>query len=166
MIEPTPLGWERGSVGSKRCKRVDEDQLEAGFYAKCRTGHCWHDRTVSRQSSADALVKLFDDHFPFVGLTLGEPRRDHRVLDGFQMTTLSMRTLLSWTWMTSPLWDEKRARHSRPAPMAHTSSLRLVYRELTVRVIIFTAGSMHEQYHCAALAKKQEYSTTLLPRGS
>ena len=35
------------------------------------------------------------------------------------------------------------------SPMAHTSSLRLVYRELTVRVIIFTAGSMHEQFHCA-----------------
>ena len=35
------------------------------------------------------------------------------------------------------------------SPMTHTSSLRLVYRELTVRVIIFTAGSMHEQFHCA-----------------
>ena len=33
--------------------------------------------------------------------------------------------------------------------VAHTSSLRLVYRELTARVIIFTAGSMHEQFHCA-----------------
>ena len=33
--------------------------------------------------------------------------------------------------------------------MAHTSSLRLVHRELTERVIIFTAGSMHEQFHCA-----------------
>ena len=55
-------------MGSKRCKRVDEDQLEAGFYAKCRAGRCWPDRTVSRQSSADALVKLFNDHlFPFRG---------------------------------------------------------------------------------------------------
>ena len=80
-----------------------------------RAGHCWPDRTVSGQSSADALVKLFDDHFPFVGLTFGEPRRNHRVLDGFPMATLTLRTLLSWTWMTSPLWDEKRARHSRPA---------------------------------------------------
>ena len=33
--------------------------------------------------------------------------------------------------------------------MTHTSSLRLVYRELTVREIMFTAGSMHEQFHCA-----------------
>ena len=33
--------------------------------------------------------------------------------------------------------------------MVHTSSLRLVYRELTVRVIIFTACSTHEQFHCA-----------------
>ena len=73
------------------------------------------DRTVSRQSSADALVKLFDDHCPFMGLTLGEPRRDHRVLDRFPMATLTLRTLLSWMLMTRPLWDEKRARHSRPA---------------------------------------------------
>ena len=107
-----PQGWERGSVGSKRCKRVDEYQLEAGLYAKCRAGHCWPDRTVSRQS--DALVKLFDDHFLFVGFTFGEPRRDHRVLDGFPMATPALSTLLSWMWMTS-LWDEKRARHSRPA---------------------------------------------------
>ena len=35
------------------------------------------------------------------------------------------------------------------SPMAYTSSLRLVYRELTVRVCIFTAKSMHEQFHCA-----------------
>ena len=57
------------------------------------------------------LIKLFDDHCPFVA-SLGEPRRDHRVLDGFPMATLTLRTRM---WMTSPLWDEKRARHSRPA---------------------------------------------------
>ena len=33
--------------------------------------------------------------------------------------------------------------------MAHTSCLRLMYKELTVRVIIFTTGSMHEQFHCS-----------------
>ena len=33
--------------------------------------------------------------------------------------------------------------------MVHTSSLRLVYREPTVRVIILTAGNTHEQFHCA-----------------
>ena len=98
-----PEGWEWGSVGSKRCKRFDEDQLEAGFYDKCRAGHGFSDRTVSRQSSADALVKLFDDHCPFVDHTFGEPHRDHRVLDGFPMATLTVRTLLSWMWMTSPL---------------------------------------------------------------
>ena len=90
MIEPTPLGMGEGSVGSKRCKRVGEDQLEAGFYDKCRAGHGWPDRTVSGQSSADALVKLFDDHFPFVGFTFGEPRRDARVLDGSPLATLTM----------------------------------------------------------------------------
>ena len=41
--------------------------------------------------------------------------------------------------------------------MAHTSSLRLVYRELTERVIIFTAGSMHEQFHCAERLFQQLY---------
>ena len=53
--------------------------------------------------------------------------------------------------MTSPLWDEKfpLVKAQQTSPMAHTSSLRLVYRELTVRVIKFTAGSMHEQFHCA-----------------
>ena len=33
--------------------------------------------------------------------------------------------------------------------VAPTLSLGLVHRELTVRVIMFTAGSMHEQFHCA-----------------
>ena len=105
--------------------------------------------TVSRQSSADALVKLFDDHCPFVDHTFGEPHRDHRVLDGFPMATLTVRKLLSWMWMTSPLWDVKEVTAQQTSPMAHTSSLRLVYRELIVRVIIFTAGSTHEQFHCA-----------------
>ena len=41
--------------------------------------------------------------------------------------------------------------------MAHTLSLRLVYRELTVRVIIFTAGSMHERFHCAERLFQQLY---------
>ena len=35
------------------------------------------------------------------------------------------------------------------SPMGHTTSLRLVYRELTVGVIIFTTGSVHEQFHCS-----------------
>ena len=42
--------------------------------------------------------------------------------------------------------EESKAQQT--SPMAHTSSLRLVHRGLTVRVIIFTAGSMHEQFHC------------------
>ena len=44
--------------------------------------------------------------------------------------------------------------------MAHTSSLRLVYRELTVRVIIFTVGSMHEQFHCAERLFQQLFIDT------
>ena len=41
------------------------------------------------------------------------------------------------------------------SPLTHTSSLRLVYRELTVRVIMFSAGSMHEQFHCAERSFQQ-----------
>ena len=129
---------ERGSAGSKR---ADEDQLEAGFYDKCHACHCCPDRTVSRQSSADALVELFDDHCPFVGLTLGEPRRDHRVLDSFPMATLTLRTLLSLTWMTHPLWVEKTARHSRPA-LWHTNQVRDLCKDSSLNECLQSAVSV------------------------
>ena len=66
-------------------------------------------RQLTLWSSCSTTISLLWNH------TFGEPRRDHRVLDGFPMATLTLRTLLSWMWMTSPLWDEKRSRHSRPA---------------------------------------------------
>ena len=47
MIEPTPLGMGEGFSWLEEVQTVDEDQLEAGFFAKCRAGYSWPDRTVS-----------------------------------------------------------------------------------------------------------------------
>ena len=54
-------------------------------------------RQLTLWSSCSTTIALF------VVQTFGEPHRDHRVLDGFPMATLTVRTLLSWMWMTSPL---------------------------------------------------------------
>ena len=133
-------------VGWKSCKRddalVDDDRLEAGFYAKCRAGRDWPDRTVAGQPSADALVQL-STTIALSWATLSENRvetAEYKTVF-LQMSTLTLRTLLSWTWMTRPLWDEKWARTAQQTcHLAHTSSLRFVNRKLTERVLIVTVS--------------------------
>ena len=83
-----------------------------------------------------------------MGLTFGEPRRDHRVRDGFSNGNSNLENTLVVDVDDQSTVGREEGTAQQTSPMAHTSSLRLVYRELTVRVIIFTAGSMHEQFHC------------------
>ena len=59
-----------------------------------------------------------------------------------------------------PTAGREQGTAQQTSPMAHTSSLRLVYRELTVRVIICIAGSMHEQFHCTESLFQQLYIGT------
>ena len=144
-----PLWVGRGFQFARRgANGLMKINLRQDFYAKCRSVYGWPDRTVSGRRSADALVKLFDDH----SLSWAS-RSENRAETTEYWTVFSgnsnhENTLVVYVDDQSTVGREE-GKVQQTSPMAHTSSLRLVYRELTVRVIIFTAGSVHEQFHCA-----------------
>ena len=79
---------------------VDEDPPEASFFS------CWAFCQLHGCPSITAVVRR-PRFFFFVGHTFGEPRRDHRALDGPPLATLTLRTLFVVRWMTRPVYDEK-----------------------------------------------------------
>ena len=112
MIEPTPSGMgegfslaRRGANGLMKINLRQDFMTSAVLVMAGPIELFLDNRQLTLWSSCSTTIALsWASHSA------------NRVDTTEHWTVLTLRTLLSWMWMTSPLWDEKRARHSRPAP--------------------------------------------------